>query len=269
MTGTEELRQKKVDEKLEHTLRLVEKRDKFLIKDRSADRAVLEEVFDRSTLMVIYDLMNMGKIDRLHGVVSTGKEARIYWAIDKNGCEIAVKIYLTVSAEFRRGKMIYIEGDPRFRNVRRNSRAITYLWAQREFKNLKAAYNADVPVPKPILVTKNVLLMEFVGKNGKPAPTMKEKPPSRPKKVYEMLLSHIKKLYKKAELVHGDLSEYNIMIWRGKPIIFDLSQAIPLKHPMATQFLRRDIMNLNKYFRLLGVKVMSSEDAYRWVTEDG
>jgi RIO kinase 1 len=79
----------------------------------------------------------------------------------------------------------------------------------------------------------------------------------------------MKVLYRKARLVHGDLSEYNVMIWGGRPVIFDISQAVPIEHQMAATFLRRDITNLNRYFERLGVNVKNLDNAYRWVTEDG
>jgi len=269
MTEEEEDERTKIGDRLEHTLGVVEKRDRILIKDRTADRAVMEGVFDRTTLMVLYNLMKTGKIKTIHGVISSGKEARVYWGIGENEREIAIKIYLTISAEFRRGKIIYIEGDHRFRNVKNDSKSITYVWAKREFKNLKTAYDAGVRVPEPILVEKNVLVMEFIGQKGKNAPTMKEKIPSNAEKIYEKLLDYVKILYKKARLVHGDLSEYNVMILRGRPVIFDISQAVPLEHSMASSFLRRDLMNLNRYFGHLGVKVKDLDTVYRWVTEDG
>ena len=46
---------------------------------RSEDYQVFEEVFDKSTLKIIYDFMNQGVIDEIHGVVNAGKEARVYW----------------------------------------------------------------------------------------------------------------------------------------------------------------------------------------------
>jgi RIO kinase 1 len=63
--------------------------------------------------------------------------------------------------------------------------------------------------------------------------------------------------------VHGDLSEYNIMMWNGKPVIFDMAQAVPTSHPMAEFFLRRDIANVNRFFKRLGVKVLSVDEAYK------
>ncbi|KYH39928.1 MAG: non-specific serine/threonine protein kinase [Candidatus Bathyarchaeota archaeon B63] len=56
------------------------------------------------------------------------------------------------------------------------------------------------------------------------------------------------------------------MIWRGKPVIFDVSQAVPLEHPNADQFLMRDIENINRYFRRLGVEVQASEEIFRRIT---
>jgi RIO kinase 1 len=114
-----------------------------------------------------------------------------------------------------------------------------------------------------------VLLMEFIGKNGVSAPSMKEQQPRNPRKIYETLLTYLRKLYLKAELVHGDLSEYNIMIWNGHPILFDVSQAVPASHPMAAFLLHRDLANLNRFFSNLGVKVLSAEECYRRVTSRG
>lgn len=260
------LREQAKRKRLEHKLRVVEKRDKMLIKDISTERAVMEEVFDRSTLMIIYNLMNKGTIDEIYGVVKAGKEARIYWGKNPDGKELAIKIYLTASAEFKRGMLPYIRGDPRFAHVRGGTRSLIYAWAQKEFKNLQRAHNAGVRVPEPIAVKKNVLIMEFIGDNGMSAPVMKEVSFKNPEQVFRRLLSCVKKLYQKAELVHADLSEYNIMIWKNQPVIFDVSQAVALEHPMADQFLRRDLENLYKYFKRLHVDILSVEEMHRRVT---
>jgi RIO kinase 1 len=243
--------------------------EQLMKEKRSEEYEVLEEVFDRSTLMVIYDFLNRGVIDEIHGVVKAGKESRVYLGKDKQGKELAIKIYLMVSAEFRKGMLKYIEGDPRFKGIKRDTRSLIFAWAQKEFKNLEQATKAKVRVPKPITVKNNVLIMEFIGKNGVSAPSMKEQPPKNPEKIYKTLLTYLRRLYLKAELVHGDLSEYNIMIWRSRPVIFDMSQAVPLSHPMADFLLRRDLTNVNKYFSRLGVKVHSIEKLYRRITGHG
>jgi RIO kinase 1 len=256
---------RKVREKLAHRERTVEKRDKMLEHDFSSERAALEEVFDQSTLMVIYHFLSRGVISEIHGVVSAGKEARVYWGKNKEGKELALKIYLTASAEFRKGMLKYIEGDQRFKGVKRDTRSLIFTWAQKEFRNLEQATRAKVRVPKPIAVKNNVLVMEFIGKDGVSAPSMKEQPPSDPEKAYNLLLAYLERLYRKAELVHGDLSEYNIMMWKGKLVIFDMSQAVPTSHPMAEFLLRRDLENMNRFFNRLVPNVPSVEEAYRRV----
>ena len=262
-------RAQRAEDKLTRKEQRYERDQRMLTKDFSSDRAVLEEVFDRSTLMVIYGFMKKGVIDEIHGVVRAGKESRVYWGKDKDGRELAIKIYLVVSSEFRKGMLKYIEGDPRFKSVRHDTRSLIFAWAQKEFKNLELATRAKVRVPKPIAVEKNVLVMEFIGKNGEPAPSLKEKTPNNPQKAYETLLGYLQKLYQKAELVHGDLSEYNIMIWNGRTVLFDVAQAVLLVHPMADDLLRRDLTIVNKYFGRLGVKVLSFDECYRRVTGHG
>jgi RIO kinase 1 len=243
--------------------------ERLMKEKRSEEYEVLEEVFDRSTLMVIYDFLNKGVIDEIHGVVKAGKESRVYWGKDKQGNELAIKIYLTVSAEFRKGMLKYIEGDLRFKGVRRDTRSLVFAWAQKEFRNLQQAVAAKVRVPKPIAVKKNVLIMKFIGKNGIGAPSMKEQSPKNPEKACKTLLTYLRRLYRKAELVHGDLSEYNVMIWRGHLVLFDVSQAVPLSHPLADSLLIRDLENMNRYFTRLGVEVVSVDKCYRKVTGHG
>jgi RIO kinase 1 len=255
----------KVDKRLSRKQKAYET-ESLMKNKRSEDYQVIEEVFDKPTLMVIYDFMNKGTINEIHGVVNAGKEARIYWGKDSAGNELAIKIYLTSSAEFKKGMLPYIEGDQRFAHVRRDTRSLIYTWAQKEFKNLQRAQEAGVNVPKALAVQKNVLIMEFIGKKGERAPLMKEIALEDPKKVFKLVLTHLKRLYRKAGLVHADLSEYNIMIWKAKPIIFDVAQSVLVSHPMADKFLHRDLENLHKYFKRHIPDILSVDEMYERIT---
>jgi RIO kinase 1 len=159
----------------------------------------------------------------------------------------------------------YIEGDPRFKDVKHDTRSLIAVWAQKEYRNLGEAYAAKVRVPKPIAVKSNVVIMEFIGEEGVSAPSLKEQPPEDAEKVYKVIVTFLKRLYQKAKLVHGDLSEYNIMIWRGKPVVFDVSQSVSIQHPLADFMLRRDLTNVNKYFRRQNVDVIPDEELYKLV----
>ncbi len=259
---------KRVDAKLRRKEKSYET-EQLMKEKHSEEYEALEEVFDRSTLMTIYNFLNKGVIDQIFGAVKAGKESKLYWGKDKEGNTLAIKIFLTISSEFKRGMIPYIEGDPRFARVKRDTRSLVYAWAQKEFRNLMQAVEAGVRVPKPIDVSHNVLIMEFVGTEGESAPLLRETEVKNPTRVYNQVLDNVKKLYRKARLVHGDLSEYNIMLWKNQPVLFDVSQAVPLEHPMADRLLRRDLENLNRFFKRLGVEVISLEEAYRKVTGHG
>ena len=252
---------RKLAKKISRREALYEIRQRMKFK-RSEDFEAFEEVFDRATLMSVYKLMVKGTIDEIYGCIKAGKECRLFWGKMPDGREIAIKIYLTSTAEFKKGRLIYMEGDPRFEGLLgRSTRALVYAWARKEFRNLKRALDAGVRVPEPIDIEKNVLVMEFIGQDGIPAPLIKEVELEDPEGVFWKLMEYVRKLYQEAELVHGDLSEYNVMIWEDEPVLFDLSQAVTLDHPMAEFFLERDLRNILRYFFKLGVPVPSLEEA--------
>lgn len=246
--------------------RVVQYEEKRLMREkRSEEMESLEEVFDRSTLMIVYRMLNRGYIKNIFGVVRSGKESRIYWGQGKRNKPVAIKIFLTTSAEFKKGRMIYIRGDERFKSTRTDTRTLVNLWALKEFRNLQQAEQAGVRVPSPLKVNGNVLLMEFIGQRGVPAPLLRESPLEHPGRVYDQIAEAVRKLYQKARLIHGDLSEYNIMLVDSTPVLFDFAQAVPPEHPMARAFLERDLIHLNEYFAKIGVSVPSLDRLTSWV----
>jgi RIO kinase 1 len=241
--------------------------EEALFKEKNKEEfRVLEEVFDRLTLQAMLKLYNRGTIDELYGAIKAGKEARVYWATQQDGTELAIKIYYTHTADFRKGMMKYIEGDPRFKRIRRNPRSIVYTWTQKEFNNLKLASEAEVNSPRPVDFYRNILVMTFIGEDGVPAPLLREIDPEEPQDFYYKTVEEMKLLYQHAGLAHGDLSEYNIMVWEEKPVIFDLSQAMLTIHPMAEMLVKRDIQNINNYFGRLGVETRDHEELEEWIT---
>ncbi|NYB51168.1 MAG: serine protein kinase RIO [Methanobacteriaceae archaeon] len=219
------------------------------------DKRVGSEVFDRITLKTLYKLANQGYIHLLNGAISTGKEANVFKGADEDGNIVAVKIYRVTTSDFKK-MQFYIQGDPRF-NVRSNSkRQLINNWVLKEFKNLNRAYNAGVRVPKPIIAKNNVLVMEFIGDEyGNPAQLLRQSEISNPKYVACKIIDYIKKLYKDAEIVHGDLSGFNILMEDGEPVIIDLSQGLVVDHPLAVGLLNRDIDNLIKDFKKMGIEI--------------
>lgn len=219
------------------------------------ERETCDEVFDRQTLMVLYDYMTRGYIDSVHYPISTGKEGNVFYATDEDGEAVAVKIFRTSTSTFKRVSR-YIEGDPRFKGLTGNRRKIIYAWANKEFRNLDRYCEAGIPVPEPIAFRKNVLLMEFVGDENGPAPQLKDVELDDPTAMYDDVVSFIIDGYRDAHLVHGDMSEYNILVQDGEPILIDCGQAMTSDHFNAKEFLLRDIDNINRFFKNRGADVI-------------
>lgn len=233
----------------------VDKRDRVILKNEE-ERAVFEEVFDRQTLMVLYDLANKDAFSYLNGVISSGKEARVYWGVTSDNRDVAVKIYLVASSDYKR-RMQYLIGDPRFSKIRRDSRGVAEIWARKEFINLKQCTEAAVAVPKPIAFLGNVVVMEFIGIEGIPAPKLIDSEVQ--KSDYTRILKAMELIYNNAELVHSDLSEYNVLKYDDNLKIIDFGSAVSRRHPSAEEFLTRDISNINRFFERRGITTRTTE----------
>ncbi|MCS7132936.1 MAG: serine protein kinase RIO [Aigarchaeota archaeon] len=260
------------NDRIEKKLRLREhryEREQRFLRKRSELDEVLEEVFDQQTLMTIYELMNRGLIKDFYGVVSAGKESRIYYAEGRGGEGLAVKIYLVTSAEFKKSRSMYTAHDPRFQRVPKDFRDFIYLWARREYRNLEEAREAGVPVPRPYFVRNNVLGMEFIGEDEKRYPLLNEVALEAEtySEIYPQVIEAVKRLYSNAKLVHGDLSEYNIFITPDdKIVLIDLSQAVRVEQPVADQLLLRDLRNITRFFGKMGVDVPGAEILFEEIT---
>jgi RIO kinase 1 len=240
-----------------------EKESRMLRKDTD-DLEVVEEVFEKNVLINLNHLFRTGYLKSLNGVISTGKEARIYWGIANDDTTIAVKIYLVSTVEFKK-RLPYIAGDPRFKKIKKGTRNLIELWAKKEYKNLLTAYSNGVNVPKPITLEGTVLIMEFFGKDGQSAPTLKEIDVNQ--NDYQKVLHQIRYLYTKAKLVHADLSEYNIFKFRKKIILFDFASAVSVLHSLSNDFLKRDINNINTFFSKRGIRTLRLSDVMERVTK--
>lgn len=245
--------------------RMDEKIDGFRMRIKDSDqRQVLSDVFDTATLTALYDLSRKGYIDALGGCFSTGKEANLFHAVSKRDDlnEIAVKIYMISTANFNAMKD-YILGDVRFSGIKHARKDIIMAWAKKEFKNLKRAKEAGVRVPEPYITQRNILLMEFIGKDGIPMPQLKDVQLTQEQAlhIFNRIMEYMNLLYQRAKLVHADLSEYNILIDMEtmEPVIIDMGQSVMTDHFHSETYLQRDILNIAKFFGKLNVHVNTDD----------
>ena len=236
---------------------------------------------DGNVRIIITKALNAGRISACHGVVKEGKEALVYYAEPK----VAVKVFKRIT-EFR-NRVDYVQGDPRFftpgKKCNTNKRQLLEQWAEKEFRNLIRALRAGVPVPKPLDFKENVIFLHFLGsQDGWPCPQLKEVKMSSKTKwtfLYQQTLVAIRQLYHGAKLVHGDLSEYNILLCPNeflleqqeedqksqsisnmttttdydgdelRIVLIDFGQAVDIHHPASQDLLERDCKNIHSFFQ--------------------
>jgi RIO kinase 1 len=248
--------------------RTARKRDRefaeFRKRLKDADQFKVEQaVFDDATFAALYKLVQDGHVDAFGGPISTGKEANVYEALG-DGRDVAVKVYRINASDFRHMRD-YLDGDPRFEGIGSDKSKVVLAWTRKEFANLSRARAAGVRVPEPVAVERNVLVMELVGHADDRARRLAEVDVENPETAYEVVREYARRLYR-AGLVHGDLSEYNLIVYDGELVVIDLGQAVTVHHRNADEFLRRDCRNVAAFFGRQGLAV-DPEEMYAFVTE--
>jgi len=230
-----------------------------------ADKSTVDQAMDPQTRLLLHKMIDNGVLEGLSGVVATGKESVILHAdggdfdlgndhpVPK---ECAIKVFKTTLNEFKTRER-YIRDDYRFRDrfSKQNPRKVIHMWAEKELHNLRKMARFGVKVPRAVALKKHVLVMEFIGSDGQPAPKLKDALLSSAEWeiAYEETLQTMRKLYTECHLVHADLSEYNIL-WHGGGCHFiDVSQSVEPNHPEGLSFLMRDCTNVTQFFRKKGV----------------
>lgn len=204
-------------------------------------------------------LLDEGIIDEVFQQLKTGKEAEV-WLVSHRGEPVAAKLYK--EREFRSFKNDsgYLEGR-QVRNTRTQramdnrtafgKRAAEEAWKSAEADAMYALVAAGVRVPKPVLFYDGVLLMEVIGDHeGRVAPRLIEAgvTAEQAMPMYEHLRGEVIKMLT-ADLIHGDLSEFNILIGVDGPVIIDFPQVVTAaRNSRSEQFFRRDLGNLIRFF---------------------
>lgn len=219
--------------------------------DTSEARKAFENVLDHDTLMSLIKLEEREVLEKMYGTVESGKESVVFLADTPEEERVLVKIYMNQAGGFRDMEN-YLRGDKRFRNVKSNRRSIINEWCKKEYKNLKKAKKV-LKCPEAIAFQKNILVMEFLGRDFSPFPKLKDVEIENPDQALEKNLNEIRELWEEEQLVHGDLSEYNMLVTdQGELVWIDFSQGVHKTHPEALNLLKRDVENVVNFFNKQG-----------------
>ena len=216
-------------------------------------RATVDQVLDPKTVEVLQKMKKQCVFNELAGCISTGKEANVYFGIVDDVACLAVKVYKTSILGFR-DRDEYVDGEYRFRHgyCRSNPRKMVALWAEKELRNLLRLKVAGLFCPTVVKCTRNVLVMSLVGTSTQAAPRLKdvtEEPQIGWSEVYLDVVRSMRRMFQFAKLVHGDLSEYNMLFTKDCELyVIDVSQSVGIDHPRSLEFLKRDCVNINRFF---------------------
>ena len=225
----------------------------------------------------LQQLIDEGVIDEVFNQLKTGKEAEV-WLVSHHGEPVAAKIYK--AREFRSFKNDagYKEGRE-VRNTRTQRamdkgskfgrEAAEEAWKQAEADAMFTLHTAGVRVPKPVLFYEGVLLMEVIGDaDGRVAPRLVDahltKEQAEP--MYLKLRAEVIKMLS-VDLIHGDLSEFNILLGADGPVIIDFPQVVTAaKNSRSEPYFKRDLGNLLRFFSSLdpGVSKHASDADEIW-----
>ncbi|HEY7659574.1 MAG TPA: RIO1 family regulatory kinase/ATPase [Actinomycetota bacterium] len=209
-----------------------------------------------------------GLITDVVRIVKTGKEASIHLCRanpSTTGEDLAaLKVFHPLDRRDFRDESIYRDGEwIKERRIRaalekktRFGRVVQgALWVDREWETLNHLYEGGVAVPRPIALTSSAILMSFVGDEDDAAPQVRSaRPtPAEAEDWFGQLVRAIElMLYR--NVIHGDLSAYNALVWEGRVTVIDFPQAIdPRKNRHARALLDRDVKRICDHFARFGV----------------
>jgi len=206
------------------------------------------------------DAVENGLVDEVVSILATGKEADVYVGLWKE-VPLALKVYRLHRTPHKKKAMIGYSVD-RMGSI-----------AAKEFTTLEKAYRAGIPVPTPARRVDNMFTMRFLGDETN-APRLKDLDLNEPEQYAKQAIEIIEKLLD-AFIVHGDLSEYNLLSYRDRVFAIDFGQSVdlssrtnrPRRFEEAKPLLRRDLENVAHYFSHYGIEIDALAEYGRLTTK--
>lgn len=190
--------------------------------------------------------------------IKSGKEATVHKVLF-DGEPVAMKVYKTPEERTFQNTAQYIEGKhyrlPSHRKAVAKGNAfgkrlVHDNWVKREYFMLEKLFELGAKIPRPVARLGSAVLMEFLGDDSGPAPRLSDVRLTKEEAetAFESIMETMN-IFWEFGIVHGDLSEFNILWWDETPYVIDFPQAIDKRtHPHHRGMLDRDLQNLAKYF---------------------
>jgi RIO kinase 1 len=211
---------------------------------------------------------SQGLITRVHATLTSGKEGTVYCCRAHPSTRrkfLAAKVYREHAASAHKWNQTYFEGRERVleqKHIRAIHARTRYglalaraLWVSAEYETLRALHAAGADVPEPVAACGRTILMEYIGNGAGPAPQLRgvELSSAEAHDLFDQIMENVACMLRH-HVVHGDLSPYNILVWKEQASIIDVPQAVDVRfNRSALDLLRRDVANVCAFFRRQGV----------------
>uniref|UniRef100_A0A7C2V927 non-specific serine/threonine protein kinase n=1 Tax=Ignisphaera aggregans TaxID=334771 RepID=A0A7C2V927_9CREN len=215
--------------------------------------------------MALRILVTKNIIKAVGDVVGIGKESEVYSGLSENDEIVAIKLYKIGKQSFRhvaRFRGYYSDDVAQSSWLRRS---IIAGLREKEALTILNRFNIE-GVPKIYGGALHSVVLEFIdGARLNEIHELKD-----PENVFNQIIEIIRRAYKDASLVHGDLSEYNVIVRLDdeseKVYIIDWPQFVSIASPLSTQLLKRDIENIAKFFKRRFRLDVDAQEVFKYIT---
>jgi len=210
-----------------------------------------------------------GLITKVVRPIKSGKEASVHLCRANRSLTdeelVALKVYHPLDRREFRDESLYRDGEwIKERRIRvalekktRFGREVQgAIWVNREWETLRALSADGAPVPHALARTDEAILMTYVGDEETAAPQLHHLRPSasEARDLFDQVVKAVERfLYR--NVIHADLSPFNVLFWEGRATVIDLPQAVdPRKNRHSEALLQRDVRSICEYFARHGVR---------------
>ncbi len=217
-----------------------------LVKRRLGDYVGYRLTYMGLDVLALHSLVERGVLQALGDKLGVGKESEVYSGLTPTGERVIVKFHRLGKTSFHHVVLVrHYAADKPYANWFQ----VAKVSGQREYRALEELYRVGALVPRPLSYSRHAVVTEYI----EGVELYRYPEPADPEAMLRLILETLRKAYLEVGIVHGDLSEYNVLVTmegdEEKPYIIDWPQYVEREHPSAEELLRRDIHYIVRFFR--------------------
>lgn len=231
-----------------HVSMVLQKLNKLkLVKRRLGDYVGYRLTYLGLDMLALRSLVERGVLHALGDKLGVGKESDVYSGLTPSGEKVIVKFHRVGRTSFQKVLRVRVYAVD---TTGYDWYALAKIAGQREYRVLEDLYKVNALVPKPYSYSRHVVVTEYI--EGIELYSYKD--PLDPASMLVRIADTLRKAYLDVGVVHGDLSEYNILVRitdedEELPYIIDWPQYVEKENPAAQQLLNRDVGYIVRFFK--------------------